>query len=200
MQYDSNAIRIDNVMGQQIGHIPRKVAEKVSPLIDNGSIVVEGQLSGEKGAFDMPIGLKLFGSGDPVEQAAMQEKFRELRLPLDHLIRQEKERKQAEKQKEQRQKAQEKERKRLAKASLQQAAKSSGNLKGDGSAAAAMASQGFTGPGSSQSGPSMDDILSQSINFNPRELGSVVNRFGVNEEQLANLPMAPQPAAVTTKM
>lgn len=29
-QYDSNAIRVDNVMGAQIGHIPRGVAAKLA--------------------------------------------------------------------------------------------------------------------------------------------------------------------------
>jgi SWI/SNF-related matrix-associated actin-dependent regulator of chromatin subfamily A3 len=32
-QYDPNAIRMDNVMYQQIGHLPRKVVEKVAPYL-----------------------------------------------------------------------------------------------------------------------------------------------------------------------
>lgn len=32
-QYDANAIRIDNVMGQQIGHIPRIMAAKLAPFL-----------------------------------------------------------------------------------------------------------------------------------------------------------------------
>jgi SWI/SNF-related matrix-associated actin-dependent regulator of chromatin subfamily A3 len=32
-QYDSNAIRIDNVQGAQIGHIPRKVALHLAPYM-----------------------------------------------------------------------------------------------------------------------------------------------------------------------
>lgn len=32
-QYDRNAIRIDNVVGQQIGHIPRKIAAKLSAYL-----------------------------------------------------------------------------------------------------------------------------------------------------------------------
>lgn len=28
--YDRNAIRVDNVMGHQIGHIPRNVAQKLA--------------------------------------------------------------------------------------------------------------------------------------------------------------------------
>jgi SWI/SNF-related matrix-associated actin-dependent regulator of chromatin subfamily A3 len=33
--YDSNAIRIDNVSAAQIGHIPRRMAEKLAKYIDN---------------------------------------------------------------------------------------------------------------------------------------------------------------------
>lgn len=32
-QYDYNAIRVDNVFGNQIGHLPRKVVEKLAPYI-----------------------------------------------------------------------------------------------------------------------------------------------------------------------
>jgi SWI/SNF-related matrix-associated actin-dependent regulator of chromatin subfamily A3 len=32
-QYDSNAIRIDNVQGTQIGHIPRQLASKLAPYL-----------------------------------------------------------------------------------------------------------------------------------------------------------------------
>ena len=32
-QYDPNAIRVDNVLGRQIGHIPRTVAAKLAPYI-----------------------------------------------------------------------------------------------------------------------------------------------------------------------
>jgi SWI/SNF-related matrix-associated actin-dependent regulator of chromatin subfamily A3 len=32
-QYDRNAIRVDNVMGAQIGHIPRQMAAKLAAYI-----------------------------------------------------------------------------------------------------------------------------------------------------------------------
>lgn len=33
VQYDPNAIRVDNVFGQQVGHIPRTVAAKLAPYL-----------------------------------------------------------------------------------------------------------------------------------------------------------------------
>lgn len=32
-QFDSNAVRVDNVVGDQIGHLPRKIVEKLSPYM-----------------------------------------------------------------------------------------------------------------------------------------------------------------------
>lgn len=32
-QYDRNAIRVDNVMGAQVGHIPRNLAAKLAPYM-----------------------------------------------------------------------------------------------------------------------------------------------------------------------
>lgn len=59
--YDKNAIRIDNVRGNQIGHIPRELASKLAPYLDARAVVLEGTLAGEKGTFDCPILLKVFG-------------------------------------------------------------------------------------------------------------------------------------------
>jgi hypothetical protein len=33
LQYDPNAIRVDNVVGDQIGHLPRKIVEKIAPYV-----------------------------------------------------------------------------------------------------------------------------------------------------------------------
>ena len=48
--YDRNAIRIDNVVGLQIGHVPRNVAAKLAPLLDSGALGVEAYLTGTIGA------------------------------------------------------------------------------------------------------------------------------------------------------
>ena len=43
-QYDPNAIRIDNVQGAQIGHIPRQLALKLSPYIVSYSCVLASHI------------------------------------------------------------------------------------------------------------------------------------------------------------
>ncbi|KAJ4300622.1 hypothetical protein N0V88_003306 [Collariella sp. IMI 366227] len=79
-QYDPNAIRVDNVLGRQIGHIPRTVAAKLAPYIDSGAIAVEAVLTGEKGFYDCPIRLQIFGTGDPIGRADLEERLKRDRL------------------------------------------------------------------------------------------------------------------------
>ncbi|TEA20776.1 Helicase-like transcription factor [Colletotrichum sidae] len=79
-QYDSNAIRVCNVMGQQIGHIPRKVAEKLAGYIDRDEIAMEGTLTGEKGVFDCPVKLHLFGTSNPVDRKQLEDKLKKDKL------------------------------------------------------------------------------------------------------------------------
>ncbi|KAG0653087.1 Sucrose nonfermenting 2 3 [Hyphodiscus hymeniophilus] len=80
--YDSNAIRINNVHGTQIGHLPRNLAAKLSPYMDSRTIVIEGTLAGEKGSWDCPILLKVFGPAEPVARAQLEERMKADRLPL----------------------------------------------------------------------------------------------------------------------
>jgi len=61
IQYDHNAIRIDNVQCQLICHIGRDLAAILTPLMDSRELVVEGAQSGTKNDFECPIGLKMFG-------------------------------------------------------------------------------------------------------------------------------------------
>jgi SWI/SNF-related matrix-associated actin-dependent regulator of chromatin subfamily A3 len=51
--YDSNAIRIDNINRQQIGHIPKNIAVKLAPYIDERALHCEGKLAGPMGYFDV---------------------------------------------------------------------------------------------------------------------------------------------------
>ncbi|CAG8482035.1 6832_t:CDS:10, partial [Cetraspora pellucida] len=59
--YDKYAIRVDNIMGVQVGHIPRDVAAVVSPLIDNGEIKLEATILGNRGTYSIPLQLHVYG-------------------------------------------------------------------------------------------------------------------------------------------
>ncbi|KAL2267834.1 hypothetical protein VTJ83DRAFT_5111 [Remersonia thermophila] len=87
-QYDSNAIRVDNVMGRQIGHIPRAVAEKLAPYLDSGEITMEAILTGEKGYYDCPIRIHLYGSSLPLARAGLEERLKRDKLIKATLLKQ----------------------------------------------------------------------------------------------------------------
>ncbi|KAI0011614.1 SNF2 family N-terminal domain-containing protein [Xylariaceae sp. FL0662B] len=74
--YDRNAIRVDNVMGVQIGHLPRNLVEKLAPYIDKKEIVLEGILTGEKDYFDCPVRLYLYGTSIPSARIELENKLK----------------------------------------------------------------------------------------------------------------------------
>ncbi|KAL7950075.1 SNF2 family N-terminal domain-containing protein [Trichoderma barbatum] len=71
-QYDKNAIRIDNVLHQQIGHLPRTVVGKLAEYIDSGDLTVEGQIIGEKAFYDCPVRLSFYGPSDPAQRTRIE--------------------------------------------------------------------------------------------------------------------------------
>ncbi|KAL5325706.1 hypothetical protein ACEPPN_006836 [Leptodophora sp. 'Broadleaf-Isolate-01'] len=80
--YDSNAIRINNVQGTQIGHLPRELASKLAGFMDSRAIVLEGILAGEKGHWDCPIRLRVFGPGDPAARKLLEDNLKAKRVPI----------------------------------------------------------------------------------------------------------------------
>ncbi|KAH7165543.1 SNF2 family N-terminal domain-containing protein [Dactylonectria macrodidyma] len=79
-QYDRDAIRVDNVFGHQIGHLPRKVAAKISPYLDRGDLTIEAQLAGEKGVYDCPVKVFFFGTGNVDERGVIEKQLLEDKL------------------------------------------------------------------------------------------------------------------------
>ena len=57
-QYDRNAIRVEIVQRDQIGHTPRNVAAKLAKYIDDGRLRLEGSLTGRIGSYDCPMSVK----------------------------------------------------------------------------------------------------------------------------------------------
>ena len=98
--YDSNAVRINNVMDDQIGHPSRQCAAKLAPFMDSKALLVEGALTDPKGMYDCPIGLKPFGTTDPVAGADLKRQMVALRLPVTDHNKAEAERKRKQKERE----------------------------------------------------------------------------------------------------
>lgn len=192
--YDANAIRVLNVQNEQIGHLPRTLAAKLAKYMDSGSLLIEATLTGSKGEFDCPVELKLYGTNEPAHRDHLTSQMRADKLPVGHIA--DRQRKEA--------KA-EKERQSLAKKAEKQAKKRGGVVVGTTAGGSHENGMADFAAGSSQSdglgpGPSMEDIISGSVRFNPRNLDQVVEEFGIKEEDLAAMPKATQPEALQTKL
>ncbi|KAL5043945.1 hypothetical protein BDW71DRAFT_216068 [Aspergillus fruticulosus] len=185
-QYDRNAIRVDNVMGAQIGHIPRNIAAKLAIYLDNRLLVVEGILTGAIGAFDCPIVLKLYGPSDPERRETLKQRMVQDKLPINHLKQAERDEKKVQKERE---KATKEAAKKARKGQLLEAANNLGypNL-------SQPLGVGFI------TEDSLDELINQSITFNPREIGRVAESFGLKESDLENMPMADDPSSLSTTL
>ncbi|KAF9692216.1 hypothetical protein EKO04_009568 [Ascochyta lentis] len=193
-QYDRNAIRVLNVQGQQIGHIPKTWASKLAKYMDNRSLLVEAHITGHKGEFDCPIEIRLYGTNEPVARENLVAQMKADQLPVGHAA--DRKRKEA---------AAQKERQALAKEAAKRAKKNGGAVVGVGGGQDWENSMSEYMAGSSQSdgmgpGPSLEDIIGGSERFNPRNFENVVEEFGVKEQDLAAMPKAAQPEALQTEM
>ncbi|KKZ66165.1 hypothetical protein EMCG_01142 [[Emmonsia] crescens] len=187
-RYDPNAIRVDNVMGAQIGHLPRTIASKLAPYMDSRSLLIEGILSGDKGFYECPIDLKLYGTSQPVQQVELMAKMQLDRLPLKAI------------------KQFRREKQKQCAAYAREAAKQARPLaKGKGqqwkvSENPMYANLSIPNGNEPKETASLEDIIGQSTSFNPREMGQFVERFGTDEDELARMPMAPCPKALSTEL
>lgn len=187
--YDGNAIRIDNVMNDQIGHIGRDLAAKLAALMDSQQLLVEGAITGTRSDFTVPIALKLFGTSQPGPRAALKDEMQRLRLPVSDLIR-------AERERDKREKELEKQRKARAKA-LASMKRSGGVVIDDTSQNPRFANHGI--PGSqNETVPGMEQLLTGTATFNPRDVQDVVKQFNSGEDALSAMPMADQPYCLST--
>ncbi|KAF2015748.1 hypothetical protein BU24DRAFT_422060 [Aaosphaeria arxii CBS 175.79] len=189
--YDSNAIRVLNVQGEQIGHIPRTIAAKLAPYMDDRSLRVEGILTGEKGFYDCPVDLFLYGTNEPVERMNLVQRMKDSKLPVKSVV--------------DRQRREEKERKEREKLAAKAAkeAKKNGEAVVDAFQAWGENPLGEFAGGGSQGmgpGPSMEDIMGGSQRFNPRNVEEIVEQYGIKEKDLEAIPKAEQPAALLTEL
>ncbi|KAG9196613.1 SWI/SNF-related matrix-associated actin-dependent regulator of chromatin subfamily A3 [Alternaria panax] len=193
-KFDPNAIKVSNVQGQQIGHLPKEVAARLARYMDERSLLIEAQITGEMGQFECPLRLKLYGTNDPAVQQALMARMRRDRLPINDAS-----------DRQHREAAAARERERIAKQAARQAKKKGAAVMDVGTSQATQNSMAEYAAGSSQGpavmpGPSMEDILGGSVRFNPRNVEEMVEEYGIKEEDLAKMPQAPQPDALLTEL
>lgn len=183
-QYDTNALRVDNVQRKQIGHIPRQVAAKLSTYLDEGSVFLIGRLAGAPGEYECPISIEIYGTDDLLGSDALQKRLKRDGLPIDSIIKNQK----------------------TVRARNMEQLEAARKV---ASATPGSSQQWQYGNSQSQRpGPlsqsllpaRMEDLVAESTQFSPREVGRVVEKFGIGEEFLAQMPMAEAPARLSTKM
>ena len=185
--YDRNALRVENVQRAQIGHIPRAMAAKLAQYMDANKILVEGSLEGNKGTFDCPIALKLYGTSDPGPRSELVDQMRVDRLPLDGII----------------QRAREEKKRKADELKRLKSTKKGGVLTASSSQEWSLGSSqtAYTGtPSSSAPIQDLQSIMADSQKFNPREMGQVVEKFGAGEDVSAAMKMADFPEKLATKL
>ena len=189
-QYDSNAIRVENVMGTQIGHLSRVCAAKLAPFMDSSRLLVEGTLTGPKGVYDCPIGLKLFGTTNPAEAEVLKQEMVAQNLPVREYLRAEAERRQLQREQEKRLRAALKgaRRSRHGKGPRQRFELSEGIY-------ANLSTPGITAPTET-----LEQVMEVAHSYNPREVQDVVNKFAAGENVLSRMPKADQPTGFRTQL
>ncbi|KAK3678603.1 hypothetical protein LTR78_001901 [Recurvomyces mirabilis] len=197
--YDKNAIRVDNIAHQQIGHIPKRIAEKLAKYLDRGWLCIDGRLAGSIGTYDCPLEVNLLGP-DPNSPAGLdlRTKMAADKLPTRALQEAEKREKEWQKEHERQRKEKEKEeKKRLVEARRAAAAGGRGGAQVSLNPNSQYTNQTMAGPSGQ---PVMEDLMEVSQRFNPRAAGGATDQYGMQEEALANMPTTQQPAAIKTDM
>ena len=197
--YDANAIRIDNVNREQIGHIPRKVVPKLSKYINDRSLHCEGKLAGAIRPFDCPLTVRLYGPNPQSDAGrALASRMAEDKLSTKALKEAKRARKQREKRRQQQEKRRQREEKRRRAEALRAASGGIGGRVPASNPNSEWANQ--TTPGDDPREPVMEDILEASQRFNPREIGETADKAGLQEAALQDMPMAAQPDDIKIKM
>ncbi|KAF2716851.1 SNF2 family DNA-dependent ATPase domain-containing protein [Polychaeton citri CBS 116435] len=193
--YDSNAIRIDNVAAQQIGHMPKTMATRLAKFVDNRWAKLEGALAGRKGEFDCPLFLRLYGPDPRLDAGiALMEQLRSERISTGPVLKAERDRKK-------REEDQENARKKMLTEARRAAAS-----QGDSGAHIPTDAHSQWANHNTADGlglgepPNMDDILNFSQRFSPRQIKESADKYGVSEEILKNMPLAKSPEVIKTKM
>ena len=172
--FDRNAIRVDNVRGQQIGHIPRQIAAKLARYLDQKLLIADAFLSGRRGEFDVPMDIGLYGTSESMGKERLKDMMRSDCLPMEVLQRKEK--------------------------AEQKAADARKNAELAQVAQGFQASSSQSGEIQELQGPTMQELMAGSQTFNPREIGEHAEKFGVSEEDLEKLPKAAKPKRIITEM
>ncbi|KAI5795352.1 SNF2 family helicase [Peziza echinospora] len=216
-QYDRNAIRVCNVARQQVGHLPRGAAATLSPLIDNRQIQLEGTVTGPKEVYEMPMRVDVYATAPQASHEQIYNTLRRGGIRLENspfaLAMQSQS---ANKRKAEINAAAAAAAAKRYRGMSTLATSSSGSQPRGIDVMAPFEITGYNylgGPPLGMGGraphyplphwpgyvqpqipqPNLKDLVEDAQRFNPRELGSIIEKFGMGEEVLEKMPLAKQP-------
>ncbi|KAI8473525.1 MAG: SNF2 family N-terminal domain-containing protein [Monoraphidium minutum] len=65
--YDANAVRVENIRSEKVGHLRRELVAEIAPLLDRGLVAIEGIMPGTgKSTYTMPLQVFCFGPSSDV--------------------------------------------------------------------------------------------------------------------------------------
>lgn len=131
---------------------------------DSNTLLVEGLLAGEKGAFDCPIQLRLFCTSDPSAKLEIEARMKADKLPLVKRPKEPKPKVPSE--------PQDRKRKKMGFQGFQSTESSKQE---------------------EYNGPTLEDLVHGSEQFRPRDVEELIEQWGSPEDKLAEMPMADQP-------
>ncbi|KAF8460516.1 SNF2 family N-terminal domain-containing protein [Kalaharituber pfeilii] len=219
--YDRNAIRVLNVMREQVGHIPRTIAAKLAPLMDRRQIQIEGTVSGLKGAFELPITVDVYAFSD--DEATHSNMIAELRrggvyFSIESAARRVDALQALNKRRADPERSHSAKRPRTAVSQPGPMVGPShrpveGFLPPLGISSQASLPRNYNLPSlrhipevveaaniQSPSYPRIEEIVQSSEKLNPRDIGTVLEKFGMSEQDLEKMHMASQPSSLSISL
>lgn len=160
------------------------------PQQDTRDLLIEGVLTGPKSFYDCPILLRCYGTADPARQQSLKMQMQADKLPIKELM-------QAERQEREKKRKLEQERKDAAKRAR---ALALGKVAQQQQATTDPLFANLSTPDGLGASDSFEELLDSSSFFNPREIGQVVEDFGQKESELSKMPMADNPAGLSTEL
>jgi SWI/SNF-related matrix-associated actin-dependent regulator of chromatin subfamily A3 len=193
--YDRNAIRIDNVRGEQVGHVPAFLAAKFAPLIDRRKLWLEGIVAGPKATFDMPVRYELLVPGREPERSEAMGLIKTAKIPGAVLAE---EFKRLEKVKE----AERLQKERLAAIAKAKTAGRGGPVGPGGRGIQAPVPESeWMGSSQTQIQENWNQLVDTSTAvIDRRAVEGLVHQFGVGEADLQKMAKASQPERLRTQM
>ncbi|XP_071803107.1 helicase-like transcription factor [Asterias amurensis] len=80
-QYDSQAIKVENIWGHQVGHIKREMAAALSPLVDGKLVRIDGVVPyGKNNSYRIPVDISVWGKADQKQSVVERLGYRGVRF------------------------------------------------------------------------------------------------------------------------